>query len=183
MFFKKALVILSLVSLVNLYVCPMTIAKQVTLEAGTPINLIVNNTISSELNYVGERVDFNIANDVQVDGNTVIKEGTKVIGTISSIDPRSSCGKSGHINIILNSIKFDNGKIITLYNMIERKGSDRFDPDNGNFISNVIVSIFFWPVGLYFVCSKGKETIIPANSIVTVINNRNLSFDTGDLHL
>lgn len=181
MLLKKAVVIFSCVALINLYFCPVTFAKQVTLDSGTPINLIVNNTISSELNQVGQRVDFDVAENIQANGYTVIPEGTKVIGTISTIDPRAKLGKSGHINIIINSIKFSNGKVITLYNNIERKGIDRFDPDNSNFMSNVIIGwLFFFPVGIYYVCGKGKETVIPANSTVTVFTNRDLVFDTAN---
>lgn len=46
MLLKKAVVLFSCVALVNLYVCPVTFAKQVTLDSGTPINLIVTHVLN-----------------------------------------------------------------------------------------------------------------------------------------
>ena len=171
--FKKIVISTLLVALTNLAVCPLSFAKEV--PAGTIMNLKSLNEISSESSYAGSKVSFELNEDVlNSDGSVLLKAGSKVNGSISSIEPRSILSMSGKIGIQLNSIS-DNGKIIPVSNIINKKGNDKFDPDNDRFVIYVVASVVIWPYGLYNVLSKGKATVIPVNSIVNYKLDRAIS--------
>jgi hypothetical protein len=174
--FKKALIASLLVTLVNVFVCPIATAKDLVLDPGTPINLIVSSQLSSEDSVVGQKVNFSTADDVTVNDAVVIPKGSTVKGTISSVEPKGYLGMSGKIGIQLTSIALASGKTILVSNVVEKKGVDRFDPNNSKFIPIVIASVLCFPVLIYFAATKGKTTVVPAGSIVQIRTDRELVF-------
>ncbi|MEI8389153.1 MAG: hypothetical protein WCG23_04620 [bacterium] len=174
--FKKALVTGLLVTLVNVFVCPISMAKELVLDPGTVLNLVVKTQLSSKDSVVGQKVNFDVADDVSVNDAVVIPTGSHVKGVISSVEPKTYFGTSGRVGIQLTSISLASGKIIPVSNIVEKKGVDRFDPDSSSFVPHVIVCIFL-PVLLYMGLTKGKDTIIPAGSIVQIKTDREIVFN------
>ncbi|MEI8390451.1 MAG: hypothetical protein WCG23_11280 [bacterium] len=173
---KKVFVTGLLVTLVNVFVCPITLAKDLVLDPGTPINLIVNSQLSSKDSVVGQRVDMSIADDVTVNDAVVIPKGSKVKGTVSSVESKTYFGTNGRVGIQLTSINLASGKIIPVSNVVEKHATDRFDPDSNKFIPIVVASVLFLPISLLFVAPRGKDTIVPAGSIVPIKTDRELVF-------
>jgi len=173
--FKKALIAGLLVTLANVFVVPMSLAKELVLDAGTPMNLIIKNQLSSKDSVVGQKVAFDVADDVSVNDTVVIQKGSTVKGVISSIEPKTYFGTAARVGIQLTSISLASGKIIPVSNVVEKHATDRFDPDSSNFVPKCIVCIFL-PVLLYMGLTKGKDTIIPAGSIVQIRTDRELVF-------
>lgn len=163
---KKLVISLSLVVFANMAVCPLSFAKEI--PAGSLLNLKSLNNASSEASYAGDKVSFELTDNIlNPDGTVLLKTGSKINGSITSVEAKSRLSMSGRIGIQLSSINSD-GKNIPISYIVNKKGMDKFDPDNDKFIVYVVASVLVWPVGLYFLVSKGKETVIPANSIIQV---------------
>ena len=54
------------------------------LEDGTPVKLRLRRTLSSAQAQVNERVDFDVLEQVKVNGAVVISKGSIALGTITS---------------------------------------------------------------------------------------------------
>ena len=162
--FKKIIVSGLLTALINLMATPLLLAKEIQPES--IMNLKASQYISSETSYEGQKANFELVEDVlDNDGTVILKSGAIVNGVISSLEPASSCGTSGKIEIQLCSIKQD-GKTYPIHGIIKKSGKDKFDiDDTGRFVCNVFVGVLIWPYGLYEVCSKGKKTIIPQDAV------------------
>lgn len=82
---KRAFIAGLLVTLVNVFVIPMSMAKQLVVDAGTPLNLIVKNQLSSEDTVIGQKASFEVADDITVNDSVVIPKGSQVKGVVSSM--------------------------------------------------------------------------------------------------
>lgn len=75
-----------------------------TLFDGTPVRLKLDRTVSSAEAHVGDEVTFHVAEDVVVEGFTVIRKGTKAIGTVSEALSKGRFGKNGKLSLSLTSV-------------------------------------------------------------------------------
>jgi hypothetical protein len=71
----------------------------VMLKATTPIRVITSAPLSSKTSAKGERVALEVAEDVIVDGQTLITKGTAVIGEIADARVKSMLGQSGKLSV------------------------------------------------------------------------------------
>ena len=71
----------------------------VMLKAATPIRVITSAPLSSKTSAKGERVTLEVAEDVIVDGQTLITKGTAVIGEIADARVKSMLGQSGKLSV------------------------------------------------------------------------------------
>jgi len=65
-------------------VAAVTLHAQGTVPAGTPIVVTLDQSVSSKDASVGQKVDGSVANDVVVNGRTVIPKGSKVSLSVAS---------------------------------------------------------------------------------------------------
>jgi hypothetical protein len=71
----------------------------VMLKAATPIRVITSAPLSSKTNAKGDRVALEVAEDVIVEGRTLIAKGTAVIGEISDARVKAMLGQSGKLAV------------------------------------------------------------------------------------
>lgn len=95
------------------FVAPAS-AREVVLKKGTDVHLIFDSPLSSKTSKPGDTVNFHVEKDVQVDGKTVISEGTKVSGVVQKINKRGRYGVNASIQMKLSSIRGVGGKMIPL---------------------------------------------------------------------
>jgi hypothetical protein len=74
-------------------------ATTALLKAATPIRVITSAPLSSKTSAKGERVALEVAEDVIIDGQTLIKKGTAVIGEISDARVKAMFGQSGKLSV------------------------------------------------------------------------------------
>ena len=79
-------------------------AQAEKIPSGTAIPVRINNSLSSASAHTGQSWDGVVARDVIVDGKTLIKKGTEVRGTVSSVTPSGRLSKPGRISLRLTSI-------------------------------------------------------------------------------
>src|SRR5689334_9503128 len=75
-------------------------AEEVTLKKGTDVKLAFDQNLSSKTAKVGDKVPFHVDEDVVVDGKTVIKQGTKVTGTVEKVSKKKPFGVNAKIQML-----------------------------------------------------------------------------------
>jgi hypothetical protein len=66
----------------------LTSVKGFVLEEGTPIRLRINRTISSADAHTGDSVDFEVLDDIRLNGVLVIPKGSLAFATITDAEPK-----------------------------------------------------------------------------------------------
>lgn len=76
-------------------------AEPVLLKAGTAVPLVTLREFGSRTHRQGDRVDFEVAEDVVVAGRVAIAKGSPAIGEVAFQTPRAKFGQSGRIEVRL----------------------------------------------------------------------------------
>jgi hypothetical protein len=87
-----------------------TTDSRVTLPSGTPIEVRVNENLSSETTQQGERFTGTVTSDV-TDPNTnrvIVPRGAEVTGRVLSVTPSGRLSNSGELQLSLNTIHYGN---------------------------------------------------------------------------
>lgn len=84
--------------------------SRVTLPSGTPIEVRINENLSSETSQQGTRFTGSVTSDV-IDPNTnrvIIPRGAEVTGRVLSATPSGRLSNSGELQLSLNTIRYGN---------------------------------------------------------------------------
>ncbi len=102
---------------------PRKVIPAFTLLKNTPVRVKLTKTISSATARVGDSVDFEVLEDVQVEGVTVLGKGAKVTGSVAESEPKKRFGHSGSLAVSITSLKLADGEEAPLRTYEEAKGS------------------------------------------------------------
>ena len=141
---------------------------------GTPIKLRINRTMSSADAKTGETVDFEVLEDVKVNGIVVIPSGGIAWGTVTEAQPRRRVGKGGKLSINIDSVRLVTGEKAALRAIKETKGAGRAGPMTGAIVAS---GILFFPAAPFFLFMKGKDITIPKGTEITAYINGDISLD------
>ena len=81
------------------------IPKGFVLEDGTPVKLRTNRTISSGDAQVGDTLDFEVLEDVQVKGLVVIPKGGIAFATVTEAQAKRRMARGGKLDINIDYAK------------------------------------------------------------------------------
>ncbi len=84
------------------------------LTDGTPLRVRLNRNLSSADAKVGEPVDFDVVEDILVNGAVVIQRGSRVMATVTEAQPKGLLGKTGKLNVSLDHARTVLGEKIAL---------------------------------------------------------------------
>ena len=87
-------------------------AQTVTLYEGTVVRVRLDETLDSRVSQVGETVNMEVAEDVEVNNTVVIRRGTKVVGLITVAKPANFAGQKGKLDFSVDYIQLSNGRNI-----------------------------------------------------------------------
>jgi len=153
---------------------PEATAK-VVLEADTPIRLRLVAAVTSKRAKAGDRVAFQVMEDVTVDGLVVIPRHAIAWGTISQAQPSRMLGRGGKLAIELNSVAALTGEQVALCGAQGEKGE--FAPILGDAVV-AAATVVLLPA-LPFV--KGDQAVIPKGTVVTALVKSRVSLDQARL--
>jgi hypothetical protein len=81
------------------------------LPDGTPVKLRIGRNISSADAKLGEHVDFEVLEDIQVMGVVVIAKGSNASATVTEVQPKRRMGREGKLDLTLDYVRLvDNEK-------------------------------------------------------------------------
>lgn len=144
-------------------ICLASLAqKKVTVKAGTIIPITTTNLIAAAKVKVGDRVNFIVSRDININGETVIPYGTPIQGKVEVAKRSSWWGTRGRLSINISELMVPYGDIIPLKNgQIEIKGKNR------TALSVILFAFVVWPA--CFICGS-KAEIQPGYAIQTYVS-------------
>jgi hypothetical protein len=140
-------------------------AQDGILREGTPVRLQLNRTISSAAEHQGDRVDFEVLDDVKAGDALMIPHGSTALATVTEAVPKGRMGKGGKLNVNIDFVRLPNGDKLPLRGMQEGKGGGHTGAMAGAMVGTAIV---FWPAAPLFLLMHGKDITIPKGHEVTV---------------
>src|SRR6266446_7172260 len=81
-----------------------------TLANGTPVRLKLGKTISTASAHVGDVVELHAAEEVVVDGLTVVPIGATATGTVTEVEPKKRLGRGGKLALSINFLRLGNNE-------------------------------------------------------------------------
>src|ERR1041385_3242490 len=84
------------------------------LTEDTPVRLRLNRNLSSATEKINDKVDFEVVEDVKVGDVVVIPHGATAIATVVEAQPKRRMGRSGKLNINIDSVQLASGEKVAL---------------------------------------------------------------------
>ncbi len=104
--------------------------SELTLRNGTPIHLKLGKTLSSATAHVGDAVDLQVAEEVTVDGLSVIPQGAAATGLVKEAEPKKRLGHSGKLAFSINSVRLKDNEKAAVRSAKDSSSSPPAPPDH-----------------------------------------------------
>lgn len=89
---------------------PKPTAPAFTLVKGTSIRVKILKTISSASTHVGEVLEFEVLEDVSLEGIVVVNKGAKATGVVAESEPKKHFGRSGKLRFNITSVSLSDNE-------------------------------------------------------------------------
>jgi hypothetical protein len=95
------------------------------LQEGSIVKVALTKDINGKEVNVGQIVDFELSEDVIIDGKIAIAKGAKVTGLVTEAERSKALGKKGKLAFSIDYLYLTNGKVVKLRSQVEKnlKGS------------------------------------------------------------
>ncbi|HXR33364.1 MAG TPA: PEGA domain-containing protein [Verrucomicrobiae bacterium] len=143
------------------------------LPDGTKVPLVLGRELSSGKESAGNRVDFEVTEDVKVKDAVVIPKGSLAMGTIVEAQARRRLGRAGKLDVRIEEVRLADGSRARLRAMQESKGKGRQGLMTGAMIAT---GVLFFPAAPVFLFMRGKDVVIAKGTPVA-------SYIDGDTQL
>jgi hypothetical protein len=138
------------------------------LEDGTPVKLRTARTISSADAHTGDTLDFEVLEDVLVQGTLVIPKGSIAWGTVTDAQPKRRMARGGKLDTNIDSVRLADGEKVPLRAVKDVKGGGHTGAMTGAMVGTAIV---FFPAAPLFLFMHGKDISIPKGTEITAFIN------------
>jgi hypothetical protein len=144
------------------------------LEDGTPVKLRINRTISSGDAHVGDTVDFEVLEDVTLNGTLVIPKGGLAFATVTEAQAKRRMARGGKLDINIDYVKLMSSDRAALRAVKDMKGGGHTGAMVGGMVAT---SIVFFPAAPFFLFMHGKDISIPKGTEITAYVNGDMKLD------
>jgi hypothetical protein len=151
-----------------------TSAKGFVLEDGTPVKLRINRTISSADAHVGDTIDFEVLQDISVNGTRVIAKGGLAYATVTEAQAKRRMARGGKLDINIDYVKLLSSERAALRAVKEVKGGGHTGAMTGGIVAT---SLVFFPAAPFFLFMHGKDISIPKGTEITAYVNGDMKLD------
>jgi PEGA domain-containing protein len=148
--------------------------KGFVLEDGTPVRLKTGRSISSADAHVGDTLDFEVLEDVRVDGVLVIPKGGIAFAKVTEAQSKRRMARGGKLNVNIDSVRLVTHDKAPLRAVKEVKGGGHAGVMTGGMIAT---SIVFFPAAPVFLFMHGKDITIPKGTEITAYVNGDMQLD------
>jgi hypothetical protein len=149
-------------------------SKGFVLEDGTAVTLRLGRSLSSADAHDGDRVDFEVAEEVSVNRIVVIPKDSPASGTIITAHKKRRMGRAGKLDVSIDSVQLANGEKATLRAVKESQGGSHTGIMAGGMVAT---SLIVWPAAPVFLLMHGKDVTIPKGTEVTAYLNGEVKLD------
>src|SRR6202162_764534 len=92
------------------------------LEDGTPLKLRLGRSLSSADAHAGDRVDFEVAEEVSINRIVVIPKDSPASGIVITAHKKRRMGRAGKLDVTIDSVQLVDGDKVTLRAVKESPG-------------------------------------------------------------
>jgi hypothetical protein len=144
------------------------------LEDGTPIKLRLTRNLSSADATTGDRVDFEVLEDIKVKDVIVVPRGGLALATITEAQHKRRMARGGKLNVNIDDVRLADGEKVPLRAVKETQGGGHTGAMTGAIIGTAIV---FFPAAPLFLFMHGKDVTIPKGTEITAYVNGDIPLD------
>ena len=146
----------------------------------TPVKLQLTESVSSAHARPGDRLDFIVARDVNIEGFTVIPAGTVASGSVTGVKGKRLLGIGGNVALKLDSVELANGDRVGLHARLNIKGRSRTKLMAAGMIATALV---FLPATPVLLLTRGHDsTVLKSTEITAHIDAATLVLSAGLQH-
>jgi hypothetical protein len=149
---------------------PTQPAAEGVLQDGMPIKLQLLNKLDSHTAKAGDKIEFEIVNDVVVSGVIVLRRGAPATGVITASQASKTMGRAGRLNFTIDDISLSNGQKVPVRAYNHTSGENRTGEMVYYMLNTPMVAAPF------FLLMHGTNTVFPRGTQIA-------AFVNGDVHL
>jgi hypothetical protein len=151
-----------------------TIPKGFMLEDATPVRMRINRTVSSADAHVGDTVDFEVLEDVKVNGVLVVGKGGLAFATVTEAQAKRRMARGGKLDINIDSVRLVDDEKAPLRAVKAVQGGGHTGAMTGAIVAT---SLVFFPAAPFFLFMHGKDISIPKGTEITAYANGDMKLD------
>jgi hypothetical protein len=141
---------------------------------GTPVKLRIGRNVSSADARIGEHVDFEVLEDIQVMGTVVIAKGANASATVTEVQPKRRMGREGKLDLTLDYVRLVDNEKAALTATAGGKGGSHTGAMVG---AMAATAIFTLGGSALFLLMHGKDITIPKGAETTAYINGDMTLD------
>src|SRR3984957_9237170 len=153
---------------------PGSSSKGFVLQDGTAVTLRLGRSLSSADAHAGDRVDFELAEEISVDRIVVIPKDSPASGTVIEAHKKRRMGRAGKLDVTIDSVQLVDGEKATLRAVKESQGGSHTGIMAGGMVAT---SLIVWPAAPVFLLMHGKDVTIPKGTGVTAYISGDVKLD------
>lgn len=157
---------------------PSETTEPLVLHDGTPVRLRLSRNLSSADAKTGDTVDFEVLEDVTVDGTLVVARDATAIGTVTLAQAKRRMARGGKLDVEIDYVRLVDGDKVTLRAVKENSGGGHTGAMTGAMVATAIV---VWPAAPFFLFMHGKDTTMPKGTEITAYVNGEIKLDRTKL--
>jgi PEGA domain len=150
------------------------LSKGFVLQDGTAVTLRLGRSLSSADAHSGDRVDFEVAEEVSVNRIVVIPKDSPASGTVVTAHKKRRMGRAGKLDVSIESVQLADGEKATLRAVKESQGGSHTGIMAGGMVAT---SLVVWPAAPVFLLMHGKDVTIPKGTEVTAYISGDVKLD------
>jgi len=149
-------------------------SKGFVLEDGTAVTLRLGRSLSSADAHAGDRVDFEVAEEISINRIVVIPKDSPASGTVIEAHKKRRMGRAGKLDVTIDSVQLVDGEKVTLRAVKESQGGSHAGIMAGGMVAT---SLIVWPAAPVFLLMHGKDVTIPKDTEVTAYISGDVKLD------
>jgi hypothetical protein len=159
---------LTLVLVCAIAIAPFAAAAQPSerrVEDGTKLSVRLMEALSSGTAEAGQSVTFEVLDDVLLDGQVVIRQGTPVKGVIQEAVAKRRMGRAGKLSYSVTETRTVDRQVIHLRAAQQKSGGSNV---TGVAVTTAAIAVFVPVAAPFALLRKGKDITIPSGTRIDV---------------
>ena len=148
--------------------------EPLVLHDGTPLRLRLTRNLSSAEANTGDRVDFEVLEDVKVGDVTIVARGATALGTVTEAQAKRRMGRGGKLDVSIESVRLVDGEKAPLRAIKEGSGKGHVGAMTGAMVATSLVA---WPAAPFFLLMHGKDMTIRSGTEITAFTQGDITLD------
>jgi hypothetical protein len=144
------------------------------LDDGTPVHLVLSENLSSADAVTGQTVEFEVVDDVIVNGFIVIPHGATAWATVTDAEHKKRMGRAGKLDLNVDKVRLADGEKAMLRAVKDVKGGGHTGAMVG---AMVATSLVIWPAAPLFLLMHGKDVAIPKGTNINAFVQGDMTLD------